>query len=611
MILLSERDKMKGKRPMTERYEDAIRQFFANRPRLAAALRGTFAEGYTRRDLGADILSGLTVAIVALPLAMALAIASGVPPQHGLYTAIVAGAIAALLGGSRLSVTGPTAAFVVLLAPIASKYGIAGLLIATIMAGVLLVGMGFARFGRLIQFIPHPVTTGFTAGIAAVIALLQVKDFLGLSMASMPEHFTERLAAIWHALPTMRWSELTVGAISLATFALWQRARLRLPAPLVASLVGAIVAAVLSHSVPGFSVETIGTRFSYLLGGQVLQGVPSAPPMPVLPWNLPGPAGEKLALSLETFRSLGLSAFAIAMLGAIESLLCAVAVDAMAGTQHDPDGELIAQGIGNIVAPFFGGIAATGAIARTAANFRAGGRSPFSSFFHALFILAAMLAFAPLLAFLPMATLAALLIMVAWNMSDMRHFRHIVAVAPKSDMLVLLACFGLTVVFDMVIAVGAGIVLAALLFMRRMADLSSSTLIEGHHPGLGEALPDGVMLYEIAGPLFFGAADKAMNAFRSVAKNYPVVIFDLESVPAMDVTGLVALESAIGRVRAAGSHVILAGVQEQPASVIARSHLHPGRGGIEMFQSVRQALSRAREIAPAKEEDLLPEPTFL
>lgn len=575
---------------MTERYEDAIRHFYRNRPRLGFALRERFREGYSRGDFLADIMAGLTVGIIALPLAMALAIASGVPPQHGLYTAIIAGALIALLGGSRLSVSGPTAAFVVLLAPISAKFGLAGLLVATMMAGVLMILMGLARFGRLIQFIPHPVTTGFTAGIATVIAMLQLKDFFGLSMSGTPEHFADRIGALYHAAPTMQWEEFAVGLSSLAAFIMWGRRRSRIPAPLIASVTGIVAALFLSHSIAGCDVETIGSRFSHVVNGEVVRGVPNTPPMFALPWKAAGPGGEALLLSPENVRELGKFAFTIAMLGAIESLLCAVAIDAMAGTKHDPDGELIAQGIGNVVAPFFGGIAATGAIARTAANFLAGGRSPLAGFLHAIFILAGMLMFTPLLALLPMATLAALLLMVAWNMSDVRHFRHIMAVAPKSDVLVLLTCFGLTVVFDMVIAVSIGVVLAALLFMRRMAELSSSTLIEGEHPQLDEPLPEGVMLYEIAGPLFFGAADKAMNACRNFAKTYPFVIFDLKFVPSMDVTGLVALESAIERVRSTGGEVLLAGVRSQPASVLAKSDTR-----CETFETVEAAINEARE----------------
>ena len=560
--------------------------------RVARALRDALREGYSSRDLRADVMAGVVVGIVALPLAMALAIAVGVPPQHGIYTAIVAGALIALLGGSQVQVSGPTAAFVVVLAPIVAKYGLAGLLVAGMMAGVILLIMGLARLGRLIEFIPHPVTTGFTAGIATVIAVLQVKDLLGLTPAGNPEHFIERLSTLVEALPTARVADVIVGAVTLAMLLVWPRINKKIPAPLVGLLAGTLVSLLLAQL--GWHVATIGTRFSFDDGGTIRAGIPALPPHPLLPWTLPGPGGQPLVLSLEVLRELAPSAFAIAILGAIESLLCAVIADGMAGTKHDPDVELMAQGVGNLVAPFFGGIAATGAIARTATNIRAGGRSPVAAIVHAGFVLAGVAILAPALAYLPMAALAALLVIVAWNMSEAHHFVHIVRVAPKSDTLVLLACYFLTVIFDMVVAVSAGIMLAALLFMRRMADISHAKLISDEHPSLDEPLPRGVLLYEIAGPLFFGATQKAMSALENIKAPGRVMILHMGAVPAMDVTGLVALESSIAQLIATRHFVILSGVQPQPATVLAKAGLAPREGKLAICSTLEEAVALAK-----------------
>ena len=538
--------------------------------RVARALRDALREGYSSRDLRADVLAGIVVGIVALPLAMALAIASGVPPQHGLYTSIVAGAVIAALGGARTNVSGPTAAFVVLLAPVAHRFGASGLMLATILAGILLVIFGLARMGRLIQFVPHPVTTGFTAGIAVVIAVLQVKDFLGLAVPEMPEHLPERVLALARALPSAHLPDLAIGIFTLAVLVVWPRIARAVPGPLVAMALGALLAWALAKLVPGFQVDTIASRFTYLDGGETMHGIPRTPPR--FAWPADG-------LSLGLLRELIGPAFAIAALGAIESLLCAVVADGMAGTKHDPDVELLAQGVGNVVAPLFGGIAATGAIARTATSIRAGGRTPIASIVHAAFVLAAVLLLAPLLSFLPMASLAALLLVVAWNMSDARHFVHVMRVAPKGDVLVLLACFSLTVVFDMVVAVSVGIVLAALLFMRRMAELSSVRIAENDHPHLQDPRLEGVVVYEIGGPLFFGAAEKAISTIERVRGKARALILVMNGVPVMDVTGLVALESAIARLQAHRTFVVLAGVQAQPREVLERAGVReePGK----------------------------------
>jgi SulP family sulfate permease len=547
--------------------------------KIGAALRERLREGYGARDLRADVLSGIVVGIVALPLAMALAIASGVPPQHGIYTSIVAGALIALLGGARTNVSGPTAAFVVLLAPVSARFGVGGLLIATFMAGFILVILGLSRMGRLIQFVPHPVTTGFTAGIAVVIAALQLKDFLGLTTGTLPEHLPERVLALARALPTAHGPDLAVGAFTLGVLVVWPKIARRIPGPLIAMALGGGLAYALSRLVDGFHVDTISTRFSYVAGGATLHGIPRTPPSFAWPWSWPGPGGEPIEPSLGLLRQLIGPAFAIAALGAIESLLCAVVADGMAGTKHDPDVELFAQGVGNLVAPLFGGIAATGAIARTATGIRAGARSPISAIVHAIFVLAAVLLLAPLLGFLPMASLAALLLVVAWNMSDARHFVKVVRVAPRSDLIVLLTCFSLTVAFDMVVSVGVGIVLAALLFMRRMAEISGARISEDYHPHLKDPLLKDVVVYEIGGPLFFGAAEKAISTIERVRGKARVVILGMDRVTVIDVTGLVALESAIERLQAHGTFVVMAGVLPQPRETLAKAGLveEPGR----------------------------------
>lgn len=582
---------------MTNRYEGLASVFPKLKLTPAAALREVLAQGYGLQSLRADMLAGLVVGVVALPLSMALAIATSVPPQYGLYTAMVAGAVCALLGGSRVQVSGPTAAFVVILAPIATKYGLGGLLVATTMAGGLLVIAGIARLGRLIEFIPYPVTTGFTAGIAVVIATLQLKDFFGLELTAQPEHYVDKVAALVRAAPTFHMSDFAIGALTLAILILLPRVTRRIPAPLVA-LPFAALAAIALHR--GFAdiewdVATINSRFSYVVDGVRRQGIPQMPPRPDWPWAFAGPDGRPLDVNWALFQSLAPAAFAIAMLGAIESLLSAVVADGMTGHKHNPDAELIAQGAGNLAAPFFGGFAATGAIARTATNIRSGARSPIAALVHALFVLLAVLLFAPWLGYLPMASMAALLLVVAWNMSETRHFVHVLRVAPRSDVLVLLACFGLTVFFDMVIAVTAGVMLASLLFIRRMADVSGAQLVGAGHAGLRDwPLPPGVLVYEIGGPLFFGAAQKAMSALRTVASGVHTVILDLEAVTMMDATGLVNLESALERLRKARVFVILSDVQDQPMELLRRAGLLDRRDWLAARRTFEDAVALAR-----------------
>ena len=541
----------------------------AKAPRLPlpifSALRRVREKGYDRQTLRADIAAGLVVGIVALPLSMALGIAVGVAPQAGLYTAIVAGAVVGLTGGSKFQITGPTAAFVVILSPIVAKFGISGLLTAGLMAGLMLIAMGFARMGKLIQYIPHPVTSGFTAGIGVVIAVLQLKDVFGLQIEKMPDGFGEKLLAYWEARHTTSLVELTTAALTFALLLATPRFTKRIPAPLVALGFAGIATALLHHLVPSFDVATINSRFHYSAGGTVHPGIPPFPPHPILPWG-------EVHMSLALLRELAPAAFAIAILGAIESLLSAVIADGMTGTRHDPNAELVGLGIGNVIAPFFGGIAATGALARTATNVRAGGKTPVSAVVHSLTVLLCMVVLAPFVSYIPMASLAALLLLVAWNMSEVRHALHVVRIAPKSDAAVLITCFLLTVWFDMVVAVSVGILLAALLFMRRMGSLvSGRAVLESSGELEMGPLPQHVVLYEIAGPLFFGAAQNAMGALASISNDVRVLVLDLGRVPTIDATGLVALESAIEQLFRQNKRVIIAGPLPEPAQVFARA----------------------------------------
>ena len=559
---------------------------------IGAALRRVFKKGYGAAQLRADVMAGTVVGIVALPLSMALAIAVGVAPQHGLYTAIFAGATVALLGGCKFQVTGPTAAFVVILAPIVSKYGLSGLLVAGMMAGFLLVGMGVARLGNWIQYIPHPVTTGFTTGIATVIATLQVKDALGLEAGPLPEHYVDKLGALWAARGTARFSEFAVATCTLALLLTVPRVIKRIPAPLLAIAAVAASVAVIHQLRPDFVIATIGSRFHTTIDGVDVAGIPAVVPVPALPWG-------DTNLTFAWVRDLFPAAFAIAMLGAIESLLSAVIADGMTNTKHDPNSELVGLGIGNIVAPFFGGIAATGALARTATNIRAGARSPFASTVHALVVLLAILVLAPLVAYIPMASLAALLLLVAWNMSEVHGFAGILRVAPKSDVFVLITCFLLTVFFDMIAAVSVGFVLAAVLFMRRMSELTESHLrLDSSEDGAETVLPPGVVLYEINGPLFFGAAQKAMRALDpATAGGYRVLVIHLARVPAIDSTGLVALENAISSVVRTKRPIVLAGPLPKPHAIFDKAQLTTKYSGLHIAGNLDAALLLAKDLA--------------
>jgi SulP family sulfate permease len=507
-------------------------------------------------------------------------------------------------------VTGPTAAFIVILAPIYAKFGLAGLLISGAMGGLVLIVMGLARLGQFIEFIPHPVTTGFTAGIATVIATLQIKDVLGLQLGRNPEHFFDRLSAMWQARGTASLAELGVAAVTFTLLRLIPRWVKRVPAPLIALPIAALLAAAIGHFAPGHAVATIASRFHATVGGQVVAGVPPLPPLPMLPWHAAGPGGAPFELSFGTLQALLSGALAVAMLGGIESLLSAVIADGMAGTRHDPDAELLALGIANVITPFLGGIPATGAIARTATNIRSGARSPIAAIVHALTVLAAVLVLAPLIGYLPMAGLAALLLLVAWNMSEVKHFGHILRVAPRSDVLVLFTRYGLTVVFDMVVAVSVGVGLAALLFMRRMAEITHVRLTNYDAPGTAGVSTSGVhripdllrgkvAIYEIAGPLFFGAAQRAMSRLAGVRGRVAAVIIRLDSVPVMDATGLVALESAIAQLSQSGCVAILTGLQAQPQALLDKAGFKQKPWRLVIRPDLASAIAAAEALVTA------------
>lgn len=561
---------------------------------VARALRDVLTRGYGRRDFMGDLTAGITVGIVALPLAMALAIASGVAPQQGLYTAIVAGALIALTGGSRVNVSGPTAAFVVVLLPIAQRFGLGGLLTASAMAGLILLLMGLARLGRFIELVPYPVTVGFTSGIAVVIATLQLKDFLGLPVGTLEGHYWVKLGVLLGALPQTHTADLLIGALTLGVMVLWPRLGLRFPGHLVALLAGSLLSLLLARIGPEWTVDTIGSRFTWTAGAQSGHGIPPLLPQWQWPWTQPGPDGQPLGLSFGLLQDLLGPAFAIAMLGALESLLCAVVADGMAGTRHDPNAELVGQGLGNLVAPFFGGIAATAAIARTATNVRAGARSPLASVIHAGVVLIAVVALAGLLSYLPMAALAGLLLMTAWNMSEARHFVRVVRRAPGSDVMVLLTCFALTVLFDMVVAVTVGMGLAAILFIKRVIDLTEGRLLSTNGSvGAGVSDLPGVLVYDINGPLFFGAAQKALRTLHTVDPGLRVLILDMADVQLMDMTGMTALEELVKQAQRQRQTVIVCGLAPRLILKLRRVGLRRVKGALEYARSIDEAQRRA------------------
>jgi sulfate permease, SulP family len=560
-------------------------------PPLFSAWRQSLRAGFTWQRLRGDLSAGLTVGVIAIPLAMALAIAVGVAPQHGLYTVLVAGSLIALFGGSRFNVSGPTAAFVVILLPITQQFGLGGLLLCTLLAGLILIALGLMRAGRLIEFIPYPVTLGFTAGIGIVIATLQLKDLLGLSLSTQPAHYLQHWSALWQALPSLQLGDCLVALACLAVLLIWPRWVPKVPGHLVALTVGTLLGLLLeSLQIP---LATIGDRFSYNLDGIEHPGIPPFLPSFIWPWHLPGADGQPLVLSFELVRQLLAPAFAIAMLGAIESLLCAVVADGMTGSKHDPNAELLGQGIGNLVAPLFGGITATAAIARTAANVRAGAFSPLAAIIHAGVVLIAILFLAPLFSHLPMAALAALLLMVAWNMSEARHVGHTLRIAPRGDVLVLLTCLILTVLFDMVLAVGVGLLLAAGMFIKRMSDLTDTEpLTKGFHQALQD-LPEHVLAYAIRGPLFFGAAEKALSVLRRFTPGVKIVIVDISAVPLLDMTAIAALDNVLRDYRQQGVGLILCGPTPHVRLQLRRAGIQREEGQLAYVRDLLQAREKA------------------
>lgn len=551
-----------------------------NTVRLFSALVAScWKEPYSRHRLLKDTIAGITVGIIAIPLAMALAIASGVPPQYGMYTAAIAGLVIAISGGSRYSVSGPTAAFVVILYPVSQQFGLSGLLVATLMSGIILVAMGLARVGRLIEYIPLPVTLGFTSGIGITIATMQIKDFFGLQLSHMPETYVSKVHALLSALPTLNLGDTLIGGITLLILIFWPKLGWRVPGHLPALLAGTAVMALLSLF--GHNVATIGSSFTYQLAdGSQGQGIPPILPHLLLPWDLPAANGQPMALTWQTVSALLPAAFSMAVLGAIESLLCAVVLDGMTRTKHSANGELLGQGVGNIIAPFFGGITATAAIARSAANVRAGATSPIAAIIHALLVLLALLALASWLSWLPLAAMAALLLIVAWNMSEAHKVVYLLRRAPRDDILVMLLCMSLTVLFDMVIAITVGIVLASLLFMRRIARMTRLSEITA---------PDGILALRVNGPLFFAAAERIFDELLARTEDYQTVVLQWDAVPVLDAGGLHALQRFI-EVLPEGKHLVITDIPFQPLKTLARALIQPVEGRLSFYSTLPEAL---------------------
>ena len=556
-------------------------------PKLVTTLRT-----YDRAQFSADVTAGVIVGIVALPLAIAFAIASGVAPERGLYTAIVAGFIISALGGSRVQIGGPTGAFIVIVYGIVQQYGYGGLAIATIMAGLMLIVLGVARLGTAIKFIPYPVITGFTSAIALIIFSSQVKDFLGLRMGEVPAEFVDKWRAFAAAIETFNPMALLLSVTALGIILLWPRVTQRIPGAFVALIVTTAMAHLLD-----LPVETIGSRFGAIPSGLPTPSIPDMNPAQLA--GLVGPA------------------FTIALLAAIESLLSAVVADGMIGGRHRSNMELVAQGVANIASPLFGGIPATGAIARTATNVKNGGRTPVAGMVHALTLLVITLFFGRWAALIPMATLAAILVIVAYHMSEWRTFRTELR-SPKSDVAVLLTTFFLTVLVDLTVAIEVGIVLAALLFMRRMAEVTNVSVITRELDDEGDlyatdtnavrrrAIPKGVEVYEINGPFFFGAAEQFKDTLGRVARKPKVLIIRMRNVPAIDSTGIRALSDVTRRTRKEGTLVLLSDVHAQPLVALGRSDLLDEIGDDNIFGNLDDALNRAR--AEVGEAPLPPPP---
>jgi SulP family sulfate permease len=535
-------------------------------PKLITAFR----EGYGRTELRADLIAGLTVAIVALPLAMALGIASGASPREGLVTAVVAGFLISALGGSRVQIGGPTGAFVVIVAGVIAAHGFGGLVLATLLAGLILIAAGYAGVGRLMRYVPMPVVTGFTAGIAVIIASSQLGDFLGLRAENAPADFVDKWGVYWRALGTTNWAALGLGVATLALILLLRRFVPKVPPFLIA-----IVAATAAARLLQLPVETVGGRFPAMPSGLPLPAVPHA--------------------SLTTLREVMPSAFVIAFLAGIEALLSATVADGMTGRRHRSGQELVGMGIANIGSALFAGLPATGAIARTATNIRAGGRSPLAGIFHAAFLLAFILLAGRLLALVPMAALAAVLLMVAWGMSELDRFVALVR-TDAGERGVLVLTFLLTVFVDLTVAIGVGVTIAALLFMMRMSETAGLVPLDPEEdPELRASLPDGVEVLRFTGPIFFGVASEMLEALRRAGQRPRAIILRMEQVPYIDATGANALATFTRQAKHSGTEVWLCGLQEQPREFLAKSE--PRFAGARRASTWPAALKRVREPA--------------
>ena len=536
-----------------------------------------FKEGYSFKTFTKDLSAGVIVGIVALPLSIAFAIASGVKPEQGLYTAIVAGIIISILSGSRVQIGGPTGAFIVILYGIVQKYGYDGLAVAGMMAGIILVIMGIAGLGSVIKFIPYPVTVGFTTGIALLIFTTQIKDFLGLQMNEVPSEFIHKVVAYSQNILTVNPYALLIGGLSIAIMILWKKVSLKIPGSLVAIIVSTLI--VLIFKLP---VDTIGSKFG---------AVPNMLPLPKFPH-----------IDFKILPELFQPALSIALLAGIESLLSAVVADGMTGKKHRSNMELIAQGAGNIISPLFGGIPATGAIARTATNIKNGGTTPIAGIIHGITLLLIMLFFGKLAALIPMPALSAILIIVAYNMSEMHIFIKLFK-STKSDVMVLLVTFLLTVILDLTVAIQVGVVLASLLFMYRMSNVSQAGKITSDDEDESDAnsiknknVPIGVEVYEIYGSFFFGAAEKFKDQIKSIEKKPKVLILRMRNVLMIDATGMAALETVIVDSQKAGIKVVLSGVRTQILLVMQKSGMVKKIGENNITANIDMALIRTNEI---------------
>ena len=542
--------------------------------------------GYTRKDFTSDLMSGLIVGILALPLAIAFAIASGVGPEQGLYTAIIAGFIISLLGGSRFQIGGPTGAFIVIVYGIVSQYGYDGLASATLLAGIFLVIFGLAKFGAIIKFIPYPVTVGFTAGIAIIIALGQVPNFFGLTFAGAdPADAVGKIKLYVSSFGSMNVYSVIVGVVALAVCILWPKITTKVPGSLIAIIVATVMVKVLGWDDPvnGHGVVTIGMK----------NHIPSGFPVPHLP-----------NISLEMMQKVFQPALTIAMLGAIESLLSAVVADGMTSTKHRSNTELFGQGVANILSPIFGGIPATGAIARTATNIRNGAVSPISGLVHAVVLLLIMLVLGKYAEMIPMAALAAVLFQVAFNMCG---YRSVIKMfkAPKSDVTVMLVAFFLTVIIDLTVAIEVGVLLAAVLFIKRMSDVAEVEAVssalkddddEAARNSLGRQVPKGVLVYELAGSLFFGAVDKFKETMNRISEKPKILILRMRSVSSIDAAGINMIEDLLKRCKSEGTQLLLSGVHAQPVVALTRAGVLAQLGEENALGNIDAALNRAREL---------------